>query len=291
VVVVCQITSNLTQATPFQFTVTERAVAVTATATNFNTNTNTLGCVTGNAGCMTVSPATPGDHQDIATVDPDNRVHESNEGNNNATATVTVYPYDLNVVVTDAPDPVVSTPACCELTYTVTITNGSAGAQTAFPFWVNGSLALRDPANGSGNIPGDVSSFAQIFSVSSSRGATDTCQFQPFASFGIQQYTCTMGSMAPGEVVTLTVLVDALAPETDGGFDVGIDANLMNLQRPLGGNTIGAQCQSSANAAGGTNPACSAEKAVNTGGATTYTNNPPTTISSNDRAIQTTDVD
>jgi uncharacterized repeat protein (TIGR01451 family) len=289
----------LTDVQPAGFTFSSFAnVAGTWSCSGSQTITCTLQTALAPAGTATVdvtslaaTTLTAGDKTNTVTATINTGNPQTTPGPHQASAITTVYPYDLNVTVTDAPDPVVSTPICCELTYTITVVNGSAGAQTAFPFWLNGSLAIRDAGNA--QIPGigtpSVAPFASIFSMTSSRGTTDTCTFQP-APFGVQQYTCAMASMTPGEIVTITVLVDAISPEPDGNPDVSLDANVMNRQRPLGSFNIG--CSNNIGLSGGTSPACAGERAVSGSFPhPTFTSDPPTTILSNNRDNEFTDVD
>jgi uncharacterized repeat protein (TIGR01451 family) len=292
----------LTDVQPAGFTFTSFAnVAGTWSCSGAQTITCTLLTALPPAGTATVdvtsaaaTTLTPGDKTNTVTATINTGNPQTTPGPHQASAITTVYAYDLNVVVTDAPDPVVSTALCCELTYTITVVNGTAGAQTAFPYWINGSLAIRTAANTA--VPGfgtpSVAPFASIFSMTSSRGVTDTCTFAPVNAFGIQQYTCSMASMNPGEIVTITVLVDAIAPETDGDPDVSLDANLMNRPRPLGSNTVVFPCASTVGNAGGQTPACAAEKVVSGNFPhPTFTSDPPPSITSNNRDVESTDVD
>jgi len=197
-----------------------------------------------------------------------------------ATGTTTVYPFNLSIAVVDAPDPVSAALPDPSLTYTITVTNNSVSGQTAPAGWfVTGGLALRNSA-ASGSSTGNVTTVANIFSVTSTH-AGDVCQFA--APTTVQQYSCRMGALTTTTPAVITVQVDVLAATANPPF-LSLDATTGNLA----GRAFGA---SYPGAGAGAQPCCAAEFNVGDliSGPTT-TAQPPASIFSNNHVFQLTTV-
>jgi len=205
-----------------------------------NATANTL-TITSN-----VAPTvTYGDHPDTATVSlcaapaprpcaAINTLPQQNAGGHSASAITTVYPFDVFVVsLTDTPDPVSAAAADPSLAYTITVQNNSAGGQAApFGWFVDGDLALRNtPLNGSAT--GNVTTVANIFSVTSPQG-TCTNPPAPAGAYPVQptatsqHYSCQMQALPAGQQAVITVLVNVVADQIEPPF-LSLDANLTNV--------------------------------------------------------------
>jgi len=185
------------------------------------------------------------------------------------TVTLSVYPFDLTVTVTDTDDPV-GTFSGVDYSYTVTVTNVSAGGFSANGIFIEGGLAMRDTSNGSlVGARNDHVGFADIVSVLSSQG---TCTVGAGFGGNPDHYSCNAGTITAGSTVTVTVGINALAAEPDGSPDVGLDGTVSISAVPTG-------------AGGGTN----ATNAPETNPALTQA--PPSSMLTNNRDFETTDID
>ncbi|HZT05494.1 MAG TPA: DUF11 domain-containing protein [Chloroflexota bacterium] len=191
--------------------------------------------------------------------------------NNTVNGTVsTIYSYNLVVSINDNLDPVNSASPAPDFAYVVTVTNNSAGGHPSPPGWVvSGGLADRN-SNGDPGSGGAPAGGATVFSVTSSRIA-DSC-----SGAATRFYQCAMAGLNAGDTVTIVVQVNAPAAQTASSFSA--DAEARN-SIPTGGDGFGPA----------SNGALAGEKNTN-GGMITYTNNPPSSIRSDDRDVEFTSV-
>jgi len=193
-----------------------------------------------------------------------------NAANNTASATSTVYNFDVSVSIVDTQDPVVAG----QYAYQVTVTNTSAGGFASGQFFVNGGLFLRNSA-----AAGDSFGSAAGFALIPAGGVTSASAVCTYPSAGVggadQRYACLVNSIPAGGSITINAVANWVAAEADGAEEVSLDANLVN-QNPIvcGG--------------GGLSPTCAPET---TGVVVTNTPAFNTLFLANNRDVEFTDID
>jgi uncharacterized repeat protein (TIGR01451 family) len=197
---------------------------------------------------------------------------DTNGANDTSSTIVTVYPFDLVVNVTDNQDPVTNIGGV-DYSYTVNVTNVSAGGHSAPGVFVAGGLRMRDAAGQPAGAAGAHNAFVDVVPpLVTSQGS---CSF-PAPGFGganPDRYACNVGTITAGSNVTVTVPIDRTAAEPDGFPEVSLDGQVSISEPPL--------CFG-----GGTDNAC----AVESNGAS-FTNAPPASMLANNRDVEFTDID
>jgi hypothetical protein len=161
-----------------------------------------------------------------------------NAANNTASATSTVYNFDVSVSIVDTQDPVVAG----QYAYQVTVTNTSAGGFASGQFFVNGGLFLRNSA-----AAGDSFGSAAGFALIPAGGVTSASAVCTYPSAGVggadQRYACLVNSIPAGGSITINAVANWVAAEADGAEEVSLDANLVN-QNPIvcSGGGLSAGC-------------------------------------------------